>query len=221
MAIVTHLTDAVTREPYYRTVDGRQWRRLVGAVTWPYDKARRPGCVIILGELRASPTVLGAERHDVYCLDEYLHDDVTEIVRMVSDMTDDWRIPSWATPLRDERHYLLDDANDNRRIMRLPKIRYADPPGYMGKGEGQIPYFFSLIQRRTRSEKSLYLGSDRMCASETLALDESRDSNATVTAFPAFAALAFALAEIDLHPLREWGMRSNIHGGPANLVGGY
>lgn len=218
---VKALKDVVTGERYFKDVEtGIPFRRMAGSLVWPCGE--RLGCLVVLGETRSKQNDLSVERHDVYRLEEVRSDDVSVIVAQMARMTEDWLIRYWATPMADPRVYLLDDMNDRQRSFRRPLFRYGDPQGWQGKGEGLLPFYHSLVQRRTRSEKTLFFGEGCTCADEIAKL-QTEDMTQKPTDFPGAAALCFALAEIDVDswPEHHGAEESRLYGGPADEVGGY
>lgn len=220
MAWLKCLTDVVTRERYLcDTETGISYRRTVGSLVWPCGD--RNGCVTVLGETRSRQNVLGG-RHDVRLLAEKCSADVSELVEYIELCTMAFVVLSWATPLSDTRAYLLDDKNDERRRARKSIIKFDDPQGWHGKGEGLMAFYHALVQRRTLSEKSLFFGKNSSAADEIGKL-QAEDMTGKPTDYPAAAALFFALAEIDVNPMADWADRGNVssYGGPADLIGGY
>lgn len=218
MARIRLLNDVITGERYFKeTATGRAFRRITGALAWPCGE--RPGCLVVLGETRSRQNVLGV-RHDIYRLEEFRGDDVKELLTRMVRMTEDWMVRFWATPMADSRVYLLEDARDEQRRFRRPTLHYGDPQGWKGQGEGLLPFYHSLAQRRTRSEKTLFLGDGCSGADEIGKLREE-DMTRKPTDFPGAAAIFFALAEIDVNPMPEWDERRKIDAGPADLLGGY
>lgn len=219
MARVRLLRDLITGERYYReTATGMAFRRTVGSLVWPCGE--RPGCLVVLGETRSPQNVLGTRRHDVHRLEESRSDDVSVLVSQMARMTEDWLVRYWSTPMADNRVYLLDDANDNQRRLRRPLLHYGDPQGWQGRGEGLLPFYHAMVQRRTKSEKTLFLG-DACTGADEIAKLQAEDMTQKPTDFPGAAALCFALAEIDVDPWPEWGERTKLYGGPADELGGY
>lgn len=219
MAKVQCLIDALTGEQYFvEAATGRAFRRIVGALVWPCGK--RPGCLVVLGETRSRLNVLGAHRHDVHRLEEARSDDVSVLVSQMARMTKDWLVRYWSTPTADNRVYLLDDVNDDLRRLRRPLLQYGDPQGWRGQGEGLLPFYHALVQRRTRNEKTLFLG-DACTGADEIAKLQVDDMGSKPTDFPGAAAIFFALAEIDLIPIPEWGEWRSAAGGPADPLGGY
>ncbi len=222
MAKVKVLRDLISGEEYWKEVaTGRQFRRMTGALVWP-EFCRdnlAPGALVVLGETRARENVLGG-RHLVFLLEEARASDVNRLVDMLARAQDDWKVRRWATPLSDSRVCLLDDYNDELRSMNRRQIRFGDPLGWAGKGEGLLPYYHALVQRRTMGEKTLFLGKESSGAAEIGKL-RPEDASRKPTDFPGAAAVMFALAEIDAAPMPEWGERPTFEGGPADLLGGY
>lgn len=220
MARMQILTDRFTGEAYFKeTITGRQFRRTTGALVWPcVDKG---GCALVLGELRSIDNSLATVRHDLFKLEEKQSADPAELCEWAMLLTDSWFVKSWATPLCDKRAYMLDDVNAELRKLRRPRIRYGDPQAWTGKGEGQLPFYHALIQRRTMSEKTLFLGDYSQAAFELERLG-FEDANSSLLNFPSAAALCFAVAEVDLNP--RYGSRLKSYAesfGPADGVGGY
>lgn len=220
MAVLRALRDYLTGETYFQhSRDGMNFRRTAGAIVWPHRDL--PGCVVALGETRSKATVVGIARHDVRKLEEFQSANTAELVERLERMTDAWLISEWATPLCDKRFYLLEDANAERRKLRRRSLRYGDPLGFSGKGESLLPFYHALAQRRTLSEKTLFVG-EGQCADEIAAL-KFEDEAASILETPSAAALFFALAAIDLSPRAEWGerRRDTDRDGPADALGGY
>lgn len=213
------LKDLITGERYFKEVaTGMVFRRIVGSLVWPCGE--RQGCLVVLGETRSRQNAMGISRHDVHRLEEMRGDDVSVLLSQMARMTEDWMVRYWATPMADPRVYLLDDMNDNQRRLRRPLFHYGDPQGWQGRGEGLLPFYHALVQRRTRSEKTLFLG-DACTGADEIAKLQVEDMTQKPTDFPGAAALCFALAEIDIDPWPEWGERVKLCGGPADELGGY
>lgn len=219
MARVRFLHNFITREPFFQECStGMNFRRIVGALAWPFKE--KAGCAVVLGETCSRQNILGTRRHDVHKLEEKQSLDPAELLDMTVIMAGQWMVKSWATPLCDRRSYLLEDVNEERRRMRRPALRYGDPLGFSGKGEGLLLFYHSLVQRRTMSEKTLFLGHGA-CADEIAGLRYA-DESTSILEFPGPAALCFALAEIDVDPLEEWGDKKDWSAfGPADDLGGY
>lgn len=212
------LRDLITGERYFKeAATGMAFRRIVGSLVWPCGE--RQGCLVVLGETRSRQNVLGV-RHDVHRLEEVRSDDVSVLVSQMARMTEDWLVRYWSTPRADNRVYLLDDVNDNLRRLRRPLLQYGDPQGWKGRGEGLLPFYHALIQRRTKAEKTLFMG-DACTGADEIAKLQAKDMTKNPTDFPGAAALCFALAEIDVDPWPEWGERAKLYGGPADELGGY
>lgn len=217
MARLQILTDRFTQERYFREpVTGMTFRRTAAGLAWPCENA--PGCVVALGESRGHDAVHGAERRDVHILDERQSDDPAELVELVETMTEDWFIKNWATPAHDQRVFMLDDVNQARRKARRPLLRYGDPPGWIGRGEGLLQFYHALVQRRTMSEKTLFLGRSSLCGDEIARLPLEPKP---IQQFPSMAALCFALAEIDVDRRERKSRRDDGRLGPADDLGGY
>lgn len=220
MAKLKLLRDFITREKYFQQPEtGMVFRRIAGGFAWPHKDL--PGCVLTLGETRSRQNAIGTGRHDVHKLEEFQSENTAELVDWLALMTDSWMVGNWATPLCDQRVYLLEDANDERRKMRRKPLRYGDPLGWSGKGEGLLPFYHAFAQRRTMSEKTLFLG-DGLCAEELAGL-RFADDKTSILELPGVAALCFALAEIDMSPGNEWGAawKNTDALGPADDLGGY
>lgn len=221
MARVRLLTDAITRERYFlEPVTGIKFRRMLGAIVWPYGEL--DGCAVVLGETCSRQNIVGVRRHDLHKMEEYQSNSPTGLVYKLGLMTNDWMIRNWATPLCDQRAYLIEDANDELRKQRRHVMRYGDPLGWSGKGEGLLLFYHALVQRRTENEKTLFLGADSQCAAEIGKL-KFEDARMSILERPSAAALCFAVAEIDLNVKTEWGA-GRFDGesfGPADEMGGY
>lgn len=212
------LRDIITGEPYIQDMNTkRRFRRTVSALAWSYGQ--ESGSVITLGELYAPPNQLGERRH-VHVLKEARSFDSEELLQGAALMRERYVVDVLVTPIDDERFLLLEEFNDRRRRARLPVLRADNPVNWHGRGEGLLPYYAQLIERRLRSEKSLFLGTDCSGALEMERLSPD-DANGKMLDFPGVCALCWALEYLDANPLSEWGERRGGERGPADLVGGY
>lgn len=217
MARLKVLTDGLTHERYFQEpATGMNFRAIAGGLAWP--SLKRSGCAVVIGETRSRQAAVGIERHDAHILQELQSPDPAELTDWLELMTEDWLVPNWATPLSDRRSYMLDDVNRNRRKLRKPRIRYGDPQGWSGKGEGLLGFYHALVQRRTMSEKTLFFGRKSLCADEIARLN---DKETDILEYPAMAALCFALADLDLGRGEKTGRNSDDRLGPADDLGGY
>ena len=146
--------------------------------------------------------------------------DSEELLQGAALMRERYVVDVLVTPIDDERFLLLEEFNDRRRRARLPVLRADNPVNWHGRGEGLLPYYAQLIERRLRSEKSLFLGTDCSGALEMERLSPD-DANGKMLDFPGVCALCWALEYLDANPLSEWGERRGGERGPADLVGGY
>ena len=131
-------------------------------------------------------------------------------------MTLDLRVKFWASPLSDKRTYLLENLNRELQSLRGPVLRFGDLQCWQGNGEELLVFYHAFAQRRTKSEKTLFLGPGR-CADEIGMLDFSRYKK-SILEWPNAAALCFALAELDMDLSGGSGMAEN---GPCDELGGY
>jgi hypothetical protein len=221
MAKVKLLYDNVTSEPYYReeAITGRMFRRIVGALAWPHGEME--GCALVLGEIRAPTVARHNRRHVLYVLEEKVTREPQHLVELAGRMQLDWLVRSWSTPIADARVWMIDDYNDIQRKDRKAQITIGDPAGWTAKrGEGLVPMYFALIQRRTEGEKTLFFGEGSNAVEQIKRLTEE-DLSDKVIVRPSAAAAFWAVAAIDAEPLAEWGERPNHDLGPADPVGGY
>jgi hypothetical protein len=212
------LTSNITGEPYLRdTVTGIEYRRTACALAWPYGDAQ--GCVLAMGELRNPPSILGARRH-LYVLDERRSASPEKLLEETTRLQAKWLFPFALTPDEDPRVILIDAYNTERRRARLPILRTAEPTGWRGKGEGLLPYYMALIQRRITDDKSLHFG-DRCTARDETQRAGKDDLGRKMIEMPGACALSWAVENIDVDALPEWHERKQVVAGPADLLGGY
>jgi len=108
---------------------------------------------------------------------------------------------------------MLDDTNDDRRKVRLPIIRFDDPQGWHGKGEGLMAFIYHapLWQRRHRSleKDSLSWGRTGEGRNNIEKMPGRGHDVASPLTFLLLRVLCFALAEIDLNPMTTiWADRA-------------
>lgn len=215
------LTDCITGEPYYvDVVTGKQYRRAVCALAWPWHPL--PGCVVTLAEYRNRPTVLGEARH-VDVMDETFSASPEELIRAADRSMRAFKVPRLVTPDDDNRLTLIDLENDKRREERKAYLRTEGPISWHGKGEGLLPFYTSLLHARIIDAKTLNFGRKSelpTAVQPVIAAPENIDK--AMIKWPAVCALCWALEAIDLQLLPEWGGKdTGMPEGPADAVGGY
>lgn len=225
MAKLQLKSDAYTRENYFRHPrTGIMFRRIAAGLAWP--EAGRPGAALVLGETRSKQNFYGNRHHDCRVLEEVRTDSVVELIDNVARMTQDWMVNRWAVPTYDNRLYLIDERNDELKRLRIATIRYGDPQGWEGKGEGQTKFYHAFVESRTRNEKTLFLNGCT-AGDEVRQMDDNLDSTGQSdgekrpTQWPGAAALYFALAEIDVLHMPEWTDQHTLDLGPGEAIGGY
>ena len=218
MARLKQLTDNITREVYLLDVEsGIEYRRTTGGLAWPGNG--RHGCLVVLGECRNTPNVLGLRR-EIKLLQEVHSDNTQKLVDSVVSLTSAFLVRSWATPGVDKRAWMLDDMNDMLRKQKKIPVRFGDPEEWTGRGEGLMSFYLALVERRTKGEKTLYFGKGSACSDEISKLGE-KDLAGKPTDYPGAAALFFALAEIDVNPIADFRQGNTSLTGPADNLGGY
>lgn len=217
MARIKALRDYINGETWYLdSVSGMGFGRLSFGAAWPSGELA--GTIAILGESRSAPAEYGLARHDVHKLLELQEMEAAALVERMRFISSEWPNASWAVPLYDRRACLIEDANMGLRAKRKPRIACNDPQGFSGKGEGLLPFYHALVQRRTMSEKTLFLGEGE--SADQIARLGFADAGASVCEFPAAAALCFALADIDLGHGQKRALDPEALG-PACDLGGY
>lgn len=215
MPFVTFVHGAGAESWYRENAGGRRFRRIAGALAWPF--ADSPGCLLLLGELFQPPVVSGERRH-LHVLAEYRTPDVGELLDEAVRLQEDWLCGLWVTPTDDPRIVLLDARNSALRRERRRRIRFVSPPGWEGQSEPLAALYLGLIQQRIVGEKSLQFGRDCTARDEARRLDRSA-MQGKLLEHPGAAALFWAVAEMDLHPVPDRGSGPAL--GPACLLGGY
>ena len=216
--MLNRLTDIITGEPYLADVRGRQYRRVVCALAWPWHPL--PGAVVALGEMRHPPTVLGEARH-IHLLAEERSDSPAQLILTAERYLLRFKAPRIVTPEDDRRIALLDVENDKRRQERKSPLRTEPPLMWHGKGEGLLPYYLSLLQARVKDAKTLELGPDTGLPIEATQASAEDAMSGAMIQWPGVCALCWALEAIDMQPMGEWGGRLSGAGGPADALGGY
>lgn len=225
MARLQIRVDNLNLESYFRCPrTGIMYRRVAAGMAWP--ESGREGAAIVLGETRSKQNFHLNNHHDLHVLEEVRTDSMPELIDAVVRMTADWYVKRWSLPTCDGRMYLLDDINDILRRERKPVIRYGDPEGWEGKGEGQVKFYHAFVEMRTKEEKTLFFHG-ATAADEIRQMDANQglggqsDADKRPTIFPGAAALFFAVAEIDMQLRKEAHERREYDFGPCEQLGGY
>lgn len=217
--MLRRLKDYVSGEPFLRGPDGREFRRTVCALCWPWPPL--PGCVVALGEMRHAPTVLGERRHILLLFEEWSESParLLEAAERALRLCCARRI---ITPEDDPRIALVDADNDARREERRIPLRTEPPLAWHGRGEGLLPYYLSLLHARVKDGKTLFLGaSSRLPADVALADRGDVSPQSAMLQWPGLCALAWGVEALDMQPATVWGARQTLPDGPADTLGGY
>lgn len=213
------LKDNITGEPFLRDHEGRDYRRTVCALGWPWSPL--PGCVLVLGEMRHAPTTLGERRH-IRLLFEEWSTSPAKLLETAERALRLYGARRIITPEDDPRIALVDADNDARREDRRVPLRTESPLAWHGRGEGLLPYYLSLLHARVKDSKTLFLGaSSRLPGDVALADSETTPPQSAMLQWPGLCALAWAVEALDMQPVREWHARATLPGGPADALGGY
>ncbi len=195
-------------------VTGVKYRRVSGAVAWPYDI--KPGAVTVLAERKE--VIAGTDQHRVDIIAEFLHEDHETLCREMASAQESLLVDIWRTPLSHAGTRLVQLFNDQRQRLRLPCIDLASPPAM--KGSRSFRDYDRLVDRRTRNIKTLFFGeSQAVLEYNTLNRD---DLGRKLEEFPVVAAMLYALAGLDLEDGAIGAWQDNVRlSGNTSSVGGY
>ena len=191
------LQDVITQEWYYQCQETkRQYRRIVGGLAWPFGVVK-PGCICLLAESRHKSQE--TENHHVWLIGEAVSDDVQTLLRYAGLLTDVAYCRDWITPLDDPHFRFVEEYNDERATLRRLPLSFTSPPEVHRRNRDLFRFYDTLVDKRTRRQKSLFFGQGSVIVKDyaTLTLDDFRKP---IEEFPSVAALLYALAEIDLNP---------------------
>lgn len=225
LSALRRMTDHLTGEPYLlHPQTGQQFRRTVCALAWPMPPY--PGCITVVGEARHLPTVLGEPRH-LWTMLEYQSPSQSDIITTVEQVLWRYQTPRVITPVDDDRYLLIEVHNDARRAERKPPIRIDTPIRWHGKGEGLMPYYLSLLQRRLVDDKTLHMG-QFYAAQDEYRMAQGNDDGvalmrASMSSWPALCALCWCIEAVDMQgdPMGLYAMGSGLPSGHADPLGGY
>ncbi len=216
--MLRRLKDNITGEPFLRGRSGREFRRTVCALGWPWPP--RPGCVVVLGEMRHAPTALGERRH-ILLLSEEWSESPAKLLESAERALRLYHARRIVTPEDDPRIALVDADNDARREERRVPLRTESPLAWHGRGEGLLPYYLSLLHARVKDAKTLFLGASSRLPADVALADSEATPQSAMLQWPGLCALAWAVEALDMQPAREWSARATLPGGPADALGGY
>lgn len=223
---VLHVTQIKTIQDMYRPgavfyqdpATKQAFRRVVGGLAWPYDI--RPGALVVLVE--HSQPMPGQDQHRVDVAAEFTDEDPEQILRRASLWGETLSCRAWHTPLAAPELRLVQDYNDGRRRLRLPLLDCSNPPSVNGSRDWNA--YHRLLERRTRSAKTLFFGEESQAARE-YKVRQRTDVERRLEMFPLLAAFLWALAALDLESgsvaARPGGHRTGRGHGPADKLGGY
>ena len=220
MARIKRLTDGITEEPYFRDVAlGIQYRRILGAMAWPVDRAagagsvRRSGCAMVVAEHRKPDASHGVRPLRV--LAEVEEWSVPELLRAVGTLRDEWLANDWLVQVESPFRALLDQHNRELFRHRQPRLKYKPAPT-----EAEAFQFgFRMVEQRVVGQKTLHLGPAQAARSE-LGQIQAADASKPPTDYPPLACLFWAVSELDLRQPRAWVGRADGYRA-ADARGGY
>jgi hypothetical protein len=190
---------------------GAAFRRVLGGMAWPHDV--RPGALVILAE--HAGTMPGRDTHRIDVVAEFQDADMGALLSRAAEWRERFACRSWVTPMDAPEVALLNDFNAQRRRYRLPVLDCAAPPAVNGKRD--FAAYHRLLERRTRAEKTLFLGEGSQVARE-YKVRQKGDAAKRLELFPVIAAFLWALADIEMNGRDAAGP---WRGGAADKLGGY
>jgi len=218
--MLRRLVDGISGEPYYVNAIDQQFRRAVLALAWPMEPIA--GAIVVLGELRHKPTVIGEARH-IHLLDEVRSHNPAELIHDAERLMRQNHVPRIITPDDDARSMLIDVENDQRRAQRRYPLRYEPPIQWRGKGTGMLTYYLSLLQTRLVGAKTIFFGPSSSLPSEVsqASTAQQQTTEPRMDKWPGVCALCWAVEAIDCNPMHEWSYGAMQPGGHADAIGGY
>lgn len=193
----------------------RIYRRIVGGAAWP--KGGFPGFLVVVGEDRSEDYGFKV-RHlrRLVELREYGGEAFLEpepMFKAMAWLVDQLKVDRWYG-MADRFNFQLCDYNRDQARVRQPRVSLHWPPEH-GKG---FEYFALLVNKRTRAQKTLHLGDSELGGK--LGGLPSDLSGVKAAAHPEVAALFYAVAGVDLVPIRGGNFLSRS-GGAADSTAGY
>jgi len=175
------------------------YRRVVGGLAWP--RGNRPGALVALVEhLHPQP---GQDMRRVEVAAEFVDADPGQLLRKASHWAETLHCRALMTDLSAPEMQLAFDYNDGRARLRLPQLDLGMPPAMNGSRD--FAAYHRLMERRTRSIKTLFYGERSMVAREYNSR-QLQDFSRPVENFPVVAAFLWALGAIDLDAPTEAGV---------------
>lgn len=201
-----------TGETYWKdTATGIQFRRIVHAMSWPFDTL--PGCVCVLGEVLAEDPKYHA--HKVILLHDEEQKNVNELLRHAHAVGADTGIMDVVGRRDVPEMRLMEIFNRDMSARRERQLRMMTPPE--ADERERFRFWLRLLERRTVEEKTMIFG-DSQCVRARLMSTPKSNYDRIPEEFPTIAAVLYALAEIDLHQkLPTWKHSS----APVDALAGY
>ena len=213
---IRRLRDVITGEVYYEDLKmGKiQYRRLVGGLAWPYG-VEKPGCVVLLAEGRVFKEE--TQNHWIWLVGEYVNHSSQELLRVLGQMDESVYGVEWVTDLKNPHYLLVEQWNDERADYRQKTIVFYNPPEIHKPSRQLFRFYDQLVDKRTRTQKSLFFGKDSEVARQYAILTPD-DFRKSMEEFPCVCAFLYTLATLEFSSKQQ---EFNSYYQVPDEIGGY
>lgn len=194
------VTDARGHVAWFEDKDsGREYRRIVGGVAWPYGQI--PGALVVLGEEREA--LPGDKQvHEVRVLAAVEESALQDLAPRAAKLRDGVHAHLWVLDLSGP-HVAHWDAYDRElQAIRKPRLRTTTLPGVIKREADRFRFYDSLLNERTATAKTIHFGADSPVVRQYGMVTDQHIQAGNMDEWPLVAACLFALAEIDLNQPR-------------------
>ena len=204
--------DMLTGDPFYRDDEGREFRRIVGGLGWPWD-SQTPGALVVLGEDRSPNMDMSERTHAVRVLAEFESPSMEELFARMGMIRTHLLCDLWMADCKHRGVNVLDDYNRDMSLLRRPPVRV-----YHNTFANEFRFLDAFVDKRTRGEKSLFFGTHEIVRRE-YAQRTPEDLGKDLAQWPVLDAFLAALAEIETNKPRP--VTQGKAAGVADPIGGF
>ena len=171
------------------------YRRLVGGLAWAGPESRSGMCAMcILAEERDADFSTGHHRIDV--MYESMAAEVEDLLAEAATLQDNMKCTLWVTPTDHPEQVRVQGWQRDRAARRAPRLTIVSPP------EVDFMVLHNLLLKRAAAAKTVRFGEWQAAANQYAGVLPD-DFYRPVRLFPHIAAFLYALAAIDMRPVRD------------------
>lgn len=176
---------------FYNPVNPAEYRRIVGGIAWPGEKA---GFIVVVAEDYHKDPTLKARHFRL--LDEHENDNVQSLIKKLYDFQNIYNVQNW---FGDSNNAMMVKfiSKFNQALGQRKKGIYISEASFVDDAHNFKYYAPQIKKLIGKSTKVLHFGNNSQIPGRLSSLTAVDVDKTKITKYPAIAALGYAIAELN------------------------